>query len=262
MSSSSLPPPTTPLALKAKKQPREPKVVAKKVSAKKVAAAAKKVTAKKVSAKKGVAKKERHVFDTVTAAIEDVAPQPTDAERLALKRDIYRAKWLQTLHALRAHQNDDGDAAVVDLEKLAQHLERGAFNHAIIIARKRRLLIHPGCPAFWQLYVARTCTVWRNLRSSPELFRSVYNGTILGQELESMSAVELNFSHWRDELDAKSKRDASRFETRLVANTTEYTCKLCESKQCSSFEIQLRGSDEPATVFITCVECSYRWKDE
>lgn len=207
--------------------------------------------------------------EEATVAAAPLPQQPSAAEQLREKRDLFRAKWLHTLEVLSAASSSSGrsssreeEDAGEELARLARHLERGAFNHAVVAARKKRLLIHPGCPAFWRMYVARTCTVWRNLRRCPALFHRVRVGAVTGPDLEAMTAVELDLDHWRAELDSKSKRDVSRFQTRLVANTSEYTCKRCASKQCSTFEIQMRGGDEPATLFITCIDCSFRWKEE
>ncbi len=41
-----------------------------------------------------------------------------------------------------------------------------------------------------------------------------------------------------------------------------YTCKKCGGKHTQSYEIQMRRADEPATVFIECVnpKCRNKWK--
>lgn len=41
-----------------------------------------------------------------------------------------------------------------------------------------------------------------------------------------------------------------------------YECPKCKGKKTQSYEVQLRRADEPATVFIECVnpKCRYKWK--
>jgi len=41
-----------------------------------------------------------------------------------------------------------------------------------------------------------------------------------------------------------------------------YTCKKCGGKHTQSYEVQLRRADEPATVFIECVnpKCRNKWR--
>lgn len=40
-----------------------------------------------------------------------------------------------------------------------------------------------------------------------------------------------------------------------------YTCKKCGGKRTQSYEVQLRRADEPATVFVECVnpKCKNKW---
>lgn len=39
-----------------------------------------------------------------------------------------------------------------------------------------------------------------------------------------------------------------------------HTCENCKSKKTTSKEIQMRGADEPMTLFIRCVDCGNEWK--
>ena len=39
-----------------------------------------------------------------------------------------------------------------------------------------------------------------------------------------------------------------------------FQCYKCDSKKTTSYSLQTRSADEPMTVFITCVECSNKWK--
>lgn len=40
----------------------------------------------------------------------------------------------------------------------------------------------------------------------------------------------------------------------------EFTCSKCKSNKTSFYEKQTRSSDEPMTVFITCLNCGKHWK--
>ena len=39
--------------------------------------------------------------------------------------------------------------------------------------------------------------------------------------------------------------------------STAFECKKCKKKKCSITEKQVRSADEPATQFITCLECGH-----
>ena len=39
-----------------------------------------------------------------------------------------------------------------------------------------------------------------------------------------------------------------------------FTCRKCQSKNTTYFQMQTRGADEPMTNFITCLDCKNQWK--
>lgn len=40
-----------------------------------------------------------------------------------------------------------------------------------------------------------------------------------------------------------------------------HQCRKCGSRQCSTFALQTRRTDEGTTVYITCKECNHRWRE-
>ena len=49
-------------------------------------------------------------------------------------------------------------------------------------------------------------------------------------------------------------------EQNIEASTDTFTCRKCRSKKCTYYQMQTRSADEPMTVFVTCLDCSTRWK--
>jgi len=41
---------------------------------------------------------------------------------------------------------------------------------------------------------------------------------------------------------------------------TLYKCWKCKSNNCIFHEVQTRALDEPATLFVQCIECGNRWR--
>lgn len=39
-----------------------------------------------------------------------------------------------------------------------------------------------------------------------------------------------------------------------------FTCNKCKSQKTTYFQMQTRSADEPMTTFVTCLNCSKRWK--
>ena len=88
----------------------------------------------------------------------------------------------------------------------------------------------------------------------------ILNKEILPQELAFMTHQELDANMWKELIDKKIKRDDSKFNVNIESSTSLFTCKKCGSKKCTYYELQIRSADEPATIFITCLECGKHWK--
>jgi transcription elongation factor S-II len=138
------------------------------------------------------------------------------------------------------------------------NLERGIFNFALKEATKAKVVKKWENPIFAQIYVDRLRSVLSNL---PHIVTQLQSGEIAPQAVAFMTHQEFQPDRWKQLLDLKMKRDASTANGELVeASTDMYTCKKCKSKRCTYYEMQTRSADEPATVFITCLDCGKRWR--
>ena len=138
------------------------------------------------------------------------------------------------------------------------NLEKGIFNYSIQEATKAKVVKKWENPIFVQVYVDRLRTILANLPAMRALLQS---GEVLPQAVAFMTHQEFRPDRWKELLDQKMKRDASKFRADVIeASTDMYTCKKCKSKRCTYYEMQTRSADEPATVFITCLDCGKRWR--
>jgi DNA-directed RNA polymerase subunit M/transcription elongation factor TFIIS len=144
-------------------------------------------------------------------------------------------------------------------EKLSVNLEKGVFNYSIKEANNRKIIKKWENPAFVQIYTDRLRSVYINLKNT-ELIKQIQDGENTPQSVAFMTHQEFNPIHWKVLIDQKIKRDASRFTTNIEASTDMFTCKRCKSKRCTYYELQTRSADEPATIFITCLDCGKHWK--
>ena len=80
------------------------------------------------------------------------------------------------------------------------------------------------------------------------------------QQLAFMTHQEMYPELWKELIEQKMKRDESKMTQRLEASTDMFTCKKCKSKRCTYYELQTRSADEPATIFVTCLDCGKNWK--
>ena len=67
--------------------------------------------------------------------------------------------------------------------------------------------------------------------------------------------------HWKELIDKKRIRERNdRNNEHLCASTDMFTCNKCKSKKCTYYELQTRSADEPATIFVTCINCGKNWR--
>jgi transcription elongation factor S-II len=144
-------------------------------------------------------------------------------------------------------------------EKLSANLEIAIYNYAIKEANSRKIIKKWDNPYFVQLYVDRLRSIYMNLKNS-ELLEQLKSGEITPQTVAFMTHQEMNNGRWSKLIEQKIKRDANKFTTNVQASTDMFTCKKCRSKKCTYYELQTRSADEPATIFVTCLDCGKHWK--
>ena len=149
--------------------------------------------------------------------------------------------------------------AIITREKVASNLEKAIFNYCIKEATNRKIIKKWENPYFVQLYIDRLRSIMYNL-TNPEIQSQLHTGELLPQTFAFMTHQEMKPERWAELIARKTKRDASRFNTNIEASTDMYTCKKCRSKKCTYYEMQTRSADEPATIFVTCLDCGKHWK--
>jgi transcription elongation factor S-II len=149
-------------------------------------------------------------------------------------------------------------AIIVD-EKNAINLEKGIYNYAIKEANNKKIIKKWENPYFSQIYIDRLRTIYLNLKN-PDLLSQLNSNEITPQSVAFMTHQEMNPQHWRSMIELKIKRDANKYTNNVQASTDMFTCKKCRGKRCTYYELQTRSADEPATIFVTCLDCGKNWK--
>jgi len=139
------------------------------------------------------------------------------------------------------------------------NIEKGVYNYAIKEATQRKIVKKWENRQFVQLYKDRLRSVFLNMQSS-DLAKQIVSGEISPQTVAFMTHQEMQPDHWTQLIQRKIKRDESKYTDTTQASTDMFTCKKCRSKRCTYYEMQTRSADEPATIFITCLDCGKHWK--
>ena len=143
-------------------------------------------------------------------------------------------------------------------EKNSSNLEKGIFNYALKEADQRKIIKKWDNRHFVQIYLDRLRSIYINLNDN--IIEQITSGAIKPHIVAFMTHQELNPEKWVALIDAKSKRDANKFETNIAAATDTFTCRKCNGNQCTYYQMQTRSADEPMTVYISCCNCGKRWK--
>ena len=149
--------------------------------------------------------------------------------------------------------------AFIQNEKKTENLEKGIYNYSLKEATNRKVVKKWDNPYFVQIYVDRLRSIYFNLKN-PELLGQLTSGQIKAHTIAFMTHQEMNPVKWEPLIQAKIKRDKSKYETTMEAATDTFTCRKCRSKKCTYYQMQTRSADEPMTTFVTCIDCGNRWK--
>lgn len=149
--------------------------------------------------------------------------------------------------------------AVIEDDILCVNIERGVFNYSIKEASTKKIIKKWENPRFVQIYLDRLRSLYINLKN-PSFLNRIKNGEVTPFNIASMTHQEMNPSQWKTLIEQKVIRDANKYTNHIQASTDMFTCKKCKSKRCTYYELQTRSADEPATIFITCLDCGKNWK--
>jgi transcription elongation factor S-II len=141
----------------------------------------------------------------------------------------------------------------------ATNLEIGIFNYAIKEATQRKIVKKWENPHFVSIYIDRLRSIYMNLKND-NIKTLIRNGEIEPKQLAFMTHQEFKPDKWRELIEKKMKRDASKYNTNIQASTNMYTCRKCKSTRCTHYEMQTRSADEPSTIFVTCLDCGKHWR--
>jgi transcription elongation factor S-II len=142
---------------------------------------------------------------------------------------------------------------------ICSNMEKGVYNYTIKEATRRKIIKKWENPVFVQLYVDKLRSIYVNLDQT-NFRKQIQDGDVTPQNVAFMTHQEINPEQWKGWIDKKMKRDASKFNDNIQASTNMYTCKKCRSTRCTYYEMQTRSADEPATIFVTCLDCGKHWR--
>ena len=164
--------------------------------------------------------------------------------------------------AVLRHLKEDCGAT----EEEATKVERGLFNWTLGAASRKGFVKSWRCMMFASVYADKAKGLLCNLDAAapgvrnPALLRRMRDGEFRAEELPDLKPHQVFPERWKEIIDRKLRREEYATQAKPVAMTNQFRCGRCKKKECVHHELQLRSCDEPATQFITCLNCNNRWK--
>jgi transcription elongation factor S-II len=154
---------------------------------------------------------------------------------------------------------------IINNKDFSTNIEKSIYNYTIQKSKELKLIRNWENSHFTKIYFDKFKTLHTNLNkesyiNNETLLCKLNNKEILPQDLAFMSSQELFPEKWNAIVQAKIKRDNSKYEVNLEAATEEFMCFKCNKRKCTYYQLQTRSADEPMTTFVSCLNCGNRWK--
>lgn len=160
--------------------------------------------------------------------------------------DVFRANIVKKLNNILNNEKNSGN------------LEKGIYNYTLKEATQKKIIKKWDNKYFVQIYLDHLRSILNNLND--DILKNINDGSMKPHLVAFMTHQELCPEKWSQLIEEKSKRDKNKFETKIEAATDTFTCRKCKSKRCTYYAMQTRASDEPMTIFVSCIDCGQRWK--
>lgn len=146
-----------------------------------------------------------------------------------------------------------------------KNLEIGIFNWCIDFSNNKYIVKNWENPQFKRIYINKCVSVLNNLNSSgliknDYLYSMVNKSLIKPENIPYMRPEELFPSIWEDEIEFIKKKNEINNTNENISYTDQFRCGKCKERKCTYYEAFLRSADEPAVVFVECINCGNEWK--
>lgn len=137
-------------------------------------------------------------------------------------------------------------------KKKATELEKSIYDFSVDYAN-----VHETQYLIEQIYETKADEIINMIQNKETGFLNhIKKGTINLANVAFMKPDELNPDKY-NKIIKKKNTEADKINNQVT--TTVYTCKKCKNNKCQATQRQTRSADEPATTFVTCMECGYEF---
>lgn len=151
----------------------------------------------------------------------------------------------------------------INNEEKSKILERGVFNLTINWADKNKYNKLWSDPNFSNFYKHKSRSfIWNLKNNQTSCLKELIDKSDISEiyKFAEKNNKDLYPQIWETIIKEKEQRDREQFEPRLNISTDMYKCNKCGKNNCTYYQAQTRGADEPMTTFVTCLNCGKKWK--
>lgn len=151
---------------------------------------------------------------------------------------------------------------VVGDETLVKQLEQSIFEYAVSKAENRGKDEREAY--FLRIYLNKTTSLYTNFNEEGSICNTNLIGRFKSGELDPKRAAfyspqELFPEHWDELLKKKSAQNDFLYMKQPEIVTDQFQCGRCKEWHCTYYSMQTASCDEPARLFITCLNCGHRF---
>jgi len=135
---------------------------------------------------------------------------------------------------------------------LGKKIEVSIYNFSIKYAQENETLF-----LLEEIYNTKVDEITSVLNKSDYLIQALKNNKIDSSQIATLKPVELSPSKYEKIL---KKKEIEEYKKSNASTTTAFKCSKCKKSRCQVAQKQTRSGDEPATTFVTCLECGHSFK--
>jgi len=166
---------------------------------------------------------------------------------MAYRREVFKTKCAEFLN-------------IAEDNLIVLNIEKGVFNNAVTLCKKNKLPLKWTEPNFIKYYASNARRILANISyttNAQVLILKIKNGHIDPYSLVKLTREELNPDLWAS---LRSKNLEKIVVKEIATEDGMFKCNKCKSMKTVYYQMQTRSADEPMTTFVTCTDCSFKWK--
>ena len=107
-----------------------------------------------------------------------------------------------------------------------------------------------------QIYNDKINEISNILKKNKNLLKLLKSNKVNPDKIAFLKPEELNPDKYEKIL---KKKELEEYKKNNQATTDAFKCSKCKKRKCKVEEKQTRSGDEPATTFVTCLECGHQF---